>query len=293
MKPAPFAYHRARTAAEVDALLARLGDEAKLLAGGQSLVPMLNMRLATPAHLIDVTALADEPRVPLVGEDGAARIGALVRHAAAERSDALAAGWPIVRQALAHVAHPPIRTRGTVVGSIAHADPAGELPAVLALLDGVADVRSERGRRSVGAAELFAGPLETTLAADEWIEAVRLPPPPPGHGSAVQEFARRHGDYAICGIAATADPCAAGCVEVALAAVSMGPVPVRVALGRVTAAELASEALAERVATAVEDAFAPDDDLHASAAYRRWLALRLGVTAIRQAAAAADHEAAT
>jgi carbon-monoxide dehydrogenase medium subunit len=267
VKPAPFAYHRPRSREEVDRLLAELGAEAKVLAGGQSLIPILNMRLAAPAHLIDVNFLHDEASEPVL-QDGALAFGPLVRLRAAERSPLVAERLPLLAEALQQVAHPAIRSRGTVVGSIAHADPAAELPAVLALLEGEARVRGARGRRVVPARELFVGHLETSLEVDEWIEEVRLPAQD-GRAGAFEEFARRHGDYALCGVAALAS--AGG---VALAYVGMGPVPVRV------------EVAGDDVRPAVRD-LEPEDDIHATARYRRWLAERLGARAARRALGAA------
>jgi CO/xanthine dehydrogenase FAD-binding subunit len=237
VKPAPFAYHRPRTREEVDALLAEHGEEAKVLAGGQSLVPIMSMRLATPAHVVDVNFLESEPREPAL-EGGVLAFGPLVRQRAAERAPLVAEHLPVLRQALHHVAHPAIRSRGTVVGSIAHADPAAELPAVMVALGGEARVRSARGRRAVAAGDLFAGPLQTTLAPDEWIEEVRLPVQG-DRRSAVVEFARRRGDYALCGVIALGG---------AVTYIGMGPYP---------------------------GVVAPEDDIHASARYRLWLAERL------------------
>jgi carbon-monoxide dehydrogenase medium subunit len=265
VKPAPFVYHRPTTRDEVDDLLAGLGAEAKVLAGGQSLIPILNMRLAAPAHLVDINFLQDEPAEPVL-QDGVLAFGPLVRLRAAERSALVAEQLPLLAEVLFHVAHPAIRSRGTVVGSIAHADPAAELPAVLVLLEGEARVRSARGRRTVPAHALFAGHLETSLAEGEWIEEVRLPVQD-GRGGAFEEFARRQGDYALCGVAALA-----GADGVTLSFVGMGPVPER----------LAADDLG-----AVVERLEPEDDIHATAAYRRWLAERLGARAARRAREAA------
>jgi carbon-monoxide dehydrogenase medium subunit len=237
VKPAPFAYHRPRTREEVDGLLAEHGEDAKLLAGGQSLVPIMSMRLATPAHVIDINFLADEPAEPELDGD-ALVFGPLVRQRAAEHSTLVAEHLPVLRQALAHVAHPAIRSRGTVVGSIAHADPAAELPAVMVAAGGEARVRSAEGRRTIAAADLFAGPLQTTLEPGEWIEEVRLPAQG-DRRSAVVEFARRRGDYALCGVVALGD---------VVTYIGMGPYP---------------------------GVVAPEDDIHATARYRLWLAERL------------------
>jgi aerobic carbon-monoxide dehydrogenase medium subunit len=249
VKPPPFAYHRPGTREEVDGLLAELGPDAKLLAGGQSLIPILNMRLAAPAHLIDLNFLRDEPAEPVL-DDGALVFGPLVRQAAAERSPLVAEQLPLMTEVLQHVAHPAIRSRGTVVGSIAHADPAAELPALFVLLEGEARVRPTG--RTVRASDLFVSHLETSLEPGEWIEEVRLPV---RKGGAFEEFARRHGDYALCGVAAIA---ADG--DVALSFVGMGATPVR---------------FVGDIATAVAQ-LEPEDDIHATAAYRRHLAGRLG-----------------
>jgi aerobic carbon-monoxide dehydrogenase medium subunit len=259
VKPAPFAYHRPSSREEVDGLLAELGGEAKLLAGGQSLVPILNMRLAAPAHVIDINFLRDEPADPVL-DDGALVFGPLVRMRAAERSPLVGEHLPLLAEVLQHVAHPAIRSRGTVTGSIAHADPAAELPALLVLLEGEARVRSADGRRTVAADELFAGHLETTLRSGEWIEEVRMPA---RAGGAFEEFARRHGDYALCGVGALAVADA-----FALSFVGMSAVPERLVVGDVREAVARLE---------------PEDDLHATADYRRRLAETLGERAARRA----------
>jgi aerobic carbon-monoxide dehydrogenase medium subunit len=252
VKPPPFAYHRPSTREEVDGLLAQLGPDAKLLAGGQSLIPILNMRLAAPAHLIDLNFLRDEPAEPVL-DDGALVFGPLVRQAAAERSPLVAEKLPLMTEVLQHVAHPAIRSRGTVVGSIAHADPAAELPVLFVLLEGEARVRPTG--RTVRASDLFVSHLETSLEPGEWIEEVRLPA---RTGGAFEEFARRHGDYALCGVAAIGD---------AFSFVGMGATPVRF-VGDV------GEAVAQ---------LEPEDDIHASAAYRRHLALRLAERVVKRA----------
>jgi aerobic carbon-monoxide dehydrogenase medium subunit len=287
MKPAPFAYHRPRTREEVDRLLAELGDEAKILAGGQSLIPILNMRLAAPDHLIDINGLQDEPTEPEAA-DGAITLGPLVRHRAAERSPLVARQLPILAQTLEHVAHPAIRSRGTVVGSIAHADPAAELPAAMALLDGEAAVRGVGGRRTIAARDLFVSHLETSLEPGEWIEQVRLPIQGE-RGSAVEEFARRRGDYALCGVLALAAAGNAGRRRVTLAYVGMGPVPVRVELPELDADELAGGSGAEELRALARERLEPEDDIHATARYRLWLAERLGLRAARRAAAALEE----
>jgi carbon-monoxide dehydrogenase medium subunit len=267
MKPPPFAYHRPETRAAVDRLLADHGDEAKILAGGQSLIPILNMRLSAPGHLVDINGLAGEATEP-VAENGTVRFGPLVRQAAAERWSELSARAPLIRDALAFTAHPAIRSRGTVVGSVAHADPSAELPAAVIALDGEVRLRSAGGARTVPAREFFVDALETSLGPTEWVEEVSIPAAAPGTGYAVEEFARRHGDYAICGVMAVARD-----EKVTLVHFGIGPVPLRTELDDV--ADL-PDALAE-----IEFA----SDLHGTAAYRRHLAEVLGKRAMERAVA--------
>jgi CO/xanthine dehydrogenase FAD-binding subunit len=200
VKPAAFEYEAPTSVDEALDLLAEHGDDAKVLAGGQSLVPLLNFRLARPARLVDINrigALADLTRA-----DGRLRIGALTRTATLERSPLVAEHWPILREAVRYAGHPQIRSRGTVGGSVAHADPAAELPTVLTALDARFHVRSKRGERTLGADELFVGFLTTALAPDEIVVSVEVPPVP--RGSAFVEYARVHGDFALAGAAVTA-----------------------------------------------------------------------------------------
>ena len=213
MKPPPFEYHVPPTVADAVALLATL-DDARVLAGGQSLVPLLNFRLARPAHLVDVNRL---PGLDVVRErDGGVAVGATVRQADAEASPLLRSRCPLVPLALRHVAHGVIRNRGTVCGSLAHADPAAELGAVLLALDGHVVVRSVRGERTIAAGDLFRGPFETALAPDELVTEAWFP----GHAAAdvaLLEESRRHGDFAMAGVARHGD-------RVALFAVAGTPV---------------------------------------------------------------------
>jgi CO/xanthine dehydrogenase FAD-binding subunit len=195
VKPAPFAY---AAPASLDEALALVGDDARPLAGGQSLVPMLNFRLARPARLVDL----EHAGLDYVRADGVLRIGAMTRQATIERSEEIAAGWPLLRQAVRHVGHPQIRARGTVGGSVAHADPKAELPVALAALGARFHVRSAAGARTLVAGELFRGPLMTALAPDELLIEIEVPPLPPGARTAFAEHARTHGDFAIAGVAA-------------------------------------------------------------------------------------------
>ena len=267
MKPPPFAYHRPRTRAEVDSLLAEHGGDAKVLAGGQSLLPIMNMRLSSPAHVIDINALDDEPTAPAAA-DGTIRFGPLVRQAAVERWPGLPAG---LAEAIAYTAHPAIRSRGTLVGSVAHADPAAELPALVLALDGEIRARGARGARTIAARDFFLGALETCLRPDEWVEEVVLPAAQ--DGCAVEEFAYRHGDYAICGVVAVAKP-AGG---VTLVHFGVSPLAIRTEL---------PDGRRETIRDALADAEL-SDDLHATAAYRRRLAEVLGERAAKRAMTAA------
>ncbi len=265
MKPPPFAYHRPETVEQAARLMAELGDDAKVIAGGQSLVPLLNFRLAAPAYLVDVNHLGLDS-VTVTG--GALDVGATVRVARLLDDPAVAAAAPLLAEAAGWVAHPVIRNRGTVCGSLAHADPAAELPAVLALVGGEVEVVAWRaGRlatRRVAAADLFAGPLQTTLDADELVVAARFPALPARTGWAVEELARRHGDYDLAGVALTVTVDGDGAPVAARAAyLSCAPAPLVVDIGPADGAPLR-----DRVAAALD----PTDDIHATAAYRRHLA---------------------
>jgi 2-furoyl-CoA dehydrogenase FAD binding subunit len=258
VKPAPFAFRRPATLEE--ALAALAGEPgAKVLAGGQSLVPLLSMRLAAPSMLVDINALPDLGHVTAT-RDGV-RIGALARHAHVLASAEAAEVQPLLALALSHVAHPTIRNRGTTVGSLVHADAAAEMPMVLRLLEGSVDVASVRGRRTVPAAELFAGPLESTLAHDEIAVEAFFPALPDGAGVAFQEIARRHGDYALVGVAALVETDGGEVTRARLGYVSVSDVPVVVDV---------SDALDDPAAAALAE-LEPADDIHATAAYRAHL----------------------
>jgi len=273
VKPAPFAFARPSTLEE--ALEALAGEPgAKVLAGGQSLVPLLSMRLAAPSMLIDINALPDLDHIT-VDETGV-RIGALARHAEVLASPEAAASQPLLAMALRHVAHPTIRNRGTTVGSLVHADAAAEMPMVLRLLEGSVDVASVRGRRTIPARELFVGPLESTLAHDEIAVEAFFPALPDGGGVAFQEIARRHGDYALVGVAAYVECSADEVTAARVGYVSVSDVPVVVDV--IDALDDPEEA-----ALAQLD---PAEDIHASADYRAHL---VKVLTPRVLSAAIDH----
>ena len=258
MKPPPFEYRSPETAEEVIALLAEHGDEAKLLAGGQSLVPLLNFRLVRPTLLVDLNRVAG-----LAGlEEG--RIGAMTRARAIERES----GVPLLRRAIRHSGHVQIRNRGTVGGSCAHADPASELPCALLALGATFLLRSARGERAVPAEEFFLGTFSTALAPDELLAGIAVPERPEGERSAFVEHARVHGDFAIAGTAVLVEP--DGRVVVSMLGAADRPVRVDVPAG-----EDAAE-----VAVADVD---PPDDARASGEYRRALLRELVRRAVAEA----------
>ena len=234
MKPPPFGYSRPESLDDAVRLLAESGGDAKVLAGGQSLVPLLSMRLAAPRRLIDINRVSELAYVRT--HENTVRVGALARQADVERDASAAAVQPLLGQALRLVAHPTIRNRGTVVGSLAHADPASELTAVLAVLGGTVRLTSARGDRTVPADQFFVGPLSTSATADELVVEASFPGRPPRTGSAFVEISRRHGDYAICGVAVCVTVDAEGVLQAGKAAfISVGPTPVVLALSEVVA----------------------------------------------------------
>ncbi|MFA9430353.1 xanthine dehydrogenase family protein subunit M [Egicoccus sp. AB-alg2] len=293
MKPPVFAYHAPRSVEETLELLAQLGAEAKVLAGGQSLVPMLNMRLVAPAVLVDIRHLDDLDTVEVA--DGRVRVGARVRHRRLERDDAAHAAQPVLREALELVAHPVIRNRGTSVGSIVHADPAAELPAVVALLDARLELTSRDGVRHVTGADAFLGPLESALRPGELATAVEFPVRSPYGGAAVEELARRHGDYALAGVAAQVDLDEDRRVTAAKAAFfGVGGEPAAIDVGQALAGQPADALRVDDAVGLARDGLDPDDDIHATASYRRHLAgVLLGRALVRAAAAATTPTAAS
>ncbi|KGN32924.1 molybdopterin dehydrogenase [Knoellia sinensis KCTC 19936] len=276
MKPAPFVHHSPRTLDEAVAMLGDVGHDGKVLAGGQSLIPVLNMRLAQPAHLVDINRVAGLDTVTV--SDDVVRVGATVRHASLEKNTEAYAVLPLLRQALRNVAHPAIRNRGTTVGSIAHADAAGEMPSIAVLTGAVIEVVGPAGRREVAAADFFEGPLMTVLEADELVEAVRFGRFAEGTRTAFLESARRHGDYALAGVGVAVDVEGQGgdaVVRGARAAyVSVTDVPVVVDLTEAVAGQPFSSAW-DGVEDLVQAGIAPEADIHASSEYRRALAAEL------------------
>ncbi len=273
MKPAPFVHHAPRSVEEAVAVLGEVGHDGKVLAGGQSLVPLLSMRLASPGHLVDVNAVAGLDGLEV--SEGHVRVGALVRHAGLERHDGAAGALPLLRQAVRHVAHPAIRSRGTTVGSIAHADPSGEMPAVAALTGAVVEAVGPRGAREIAAVDFFTGPLETTLAPDELVVAVRFGRFPAGTRTTFAESARRSGDYALAGVALALTLDGDAVASARASFVSVTPVPDVLDLTDLLAGastdRLPLDDVVERVRAHVD----PETDIHANADYRRMLAAEL------------------
>ncbi len=245
MKPAPFEY---AAPSSVDEALALLDEDSKVLAGGQSLVPLLNFRLARPERIVDINRV-EELAYIREGTDGGLRIGALARQAELERSRLVAERWPLLTQAVRLVGHPQIRSRGTVAGSVAHADPTAELPVALTALDARFHVRSSAGSRTLGADELFVGPLTTALAANELLAEIEVPPLPAGARCAFIEHARTHGDFAVAGAAVVRAP-----GHAAIALLGAGWTPLRApAAERALADGARAEEVAALAAELVED----------------------------------------
>jgi aerobic carbon-monoxide dehydrogenase medium subunit len=289
VKPAPFEYAAPPSLDEAVAELARHGDDGKVLAGGQSLVPMLNFRLARPRVVIDINRVTGLDAV--TESEGVLRVGALVRQRRLER---WAAGRSaLLATAMAHIGHSAIRNRGTVTGSVVHADPAAELPALLLALDGAVVARSPRGERAIAAAELFQGPLTTSLGPDEIATETRFTLPAATDGWGFHEMARRHGDFALVGAIAVVGLRAGRIVRVRTALFGAGPTPVRLAVlerglvgeaGTVATLRAASESATRALDTAA--------DIHATAEYRRAVAATLMTRALVDAVGRAkDHAA--
>jgi aerobic carbon-monoxide dehydrogenase medium subunit len=285
VKPPPLRYSRPESTAEALATLAALGPDGKVLAGGQSLVPLLSMRLADPGHLVDINRLAELSYVRVA--DGHVRVGALARHAEVLADTAASTAQPLLAKALRFVAHAAIRNRGTTVGSIVHADPAGEMPAVLALLAGAVRGASDGTQRVVPASGFFLGPLESAVQPGELATEALFPVLPPSAGTGFAEVSRRRGDYAVCGVAAVVQLGEDGRIAQARAAyLSVGPRPLVLDLTEAVAGAPADLAAAAELARQSVD---PAPDLHASAAYRRHLAGVLTERALLEALAEAGR----
>ena len=271
MKPAPFAYVRAETLGHALGLLAEHGDDARVLAGGQSLMASLNMRLSAPRLLVDITRV--DGLSGIAESAGGVRIGALARHADVGASDAVSRLAPLVAEAVPHVAHPAIRNRGTFGGSLAFADPFAEFPACALALDARMIVAGPGGERAVEARDFFTGLYETALGAGEILVAVEIPAPPPGRRSRFLEFARRRGDYAVIGLAARAEIADGvfGGARLVFFGAGDRPVPAPGAAALLEG-ETWSDGLADRLAAALAAELDPPSDLNADGPMRAHLA---------------------
>lgn len=312
MKPAPFEYKAPATTDEAVDLLAEHGWDAKLLAGGQSLVPAMNFRLAQPAVLLDLNRIDELAYIRTVdspngngsgdskvsdgdGGGGAVglRIGAMTRQAALERSAAIAAHAPLLAAALPYIGHPQIRNRGTIGGSIAHADPAAELPAIAVALGAELTIRNSEGERRIAAAEFFEGLFSTALGPTDLLVEIDVPASPAGTGWSFQEVARRHGDFALVGVAATVRLAGEVCEAARMVFLSVGggPVIASNAEASLVGQPLDTVHIAEAARLAANADIDPAGDIHASAAYRRHLAEVLARRALAEAAARARNGA--
>lgn len=275
MKPPPFEYVVADSVAGAVAALG--GGEGKIIAGGQSLVPMLNFRLLRPTVLVDIN------RVPglahIKEEPGAIWVGALTRHFQLETSPVIAAHFPVLTAAMEHVAHLAIRNRGTIGGSLSHADPAAELPMMALLLDATLTIVSAAGERSVGARDFFLGALSVALETDDIVTGIVFPKLPPGTGWGFEEVARRHGDFALAAAAATLTVADGTIKEARIAVTGVDETPKRIADAEaMLAGQALTPAVREAAIESVRASVTPNTDLHASSDYRRHL---IGVLAGR------------
>jgi carbon-monoxide dehydrogenase medium subunit len=290
MKPAPFEYWAPTSLDEALKLLSGFDDpgDAKVLAGGQSLMALLNLRLAQPAYIVDLNGIAELSSISR--DNGTLTIGAMTRQRVAERSADVAAACPLMVQALQQVGHPQIRNRGTVGGSLAHADPAAELPTLAVCLGADLVMRGPSGERTVNAREFFSGFLSTVLAEDEILTAVRIPAAGPGTGSAFEEVARRHGDFAMVGVAAHVqlEGDAIAAASIALSGVDGQPVHAAAAGAALAGQNPSDDVFAAAGAAACAD-LDPTSDLHASGAYRKHVAGVLVRRALKVATARATE----
>jgi carbon-monoxide dehydrogenase medium subunit len=270
VKPAPFAYFAPSALDEALDILADRRREARVLAGGQSLIPLMNFRAVSPAALVDIGRIPGLDRIE--AENGAIRVGCMVRQRAAEYAPLIGERLPLLREAIGWIGSLPVRSRGTICGSLAHADPAAELPMVMKVLDAEILARSATRSRTIAVEDFFRGAFVTTLAADEMIVALRVPAMRPGAGFAFQEFAQRRGAPTIAAVAVMLERAGARCTKARIAAAGVGPVPIRLfapegIVERSGPSDEAIEAASELAAEMVD----PISDLHASADFRRHL----------------------
>jgi len=284
MKPPKFDYYDPRSLDEALALLDRHSDDAKVLAGGQSLMPLLNMRLARPSIVVDINQIEELNYVR--ASDSGIAIGAIARQRALQTEKLIAERVPILREGAYYIAHPQIRSRGTICGSIAHADAAAELPALALALDAEMILTSAKAARTVGAKAFFQSFFTTALKANEILTEVRFPAPPKDSAWSVLEISRRHGDFAIAGIIAglVLESNRAVIAHARLVYFGVGPTPIRVtAAEEALIGQSASESVFEAAAQSAKQGIDPTSDIHATEEYRRALAATLTKRALRAA----------
>jgi aerobic carbon-monoxide dehydrogenase medium subunit len=273
MKASAFSYTRASSVVDALELLARHGDQAKVLSGGQSLMPALNLRLSAPELLVDIGAISELRGIAV--SNGVLRIGALTRHVDVLRSAEIARHVPLLAEAIAHVAHPAIRNKGTFGGSLAHADPASELPACVLALDAVILVRNKGGERRIRANEFFTGIYETLLTPDELLVAVEIPVGKPNAVHFFHEYARRRGDYAIVGLAASGILDGDVLTSLRLGYFAVGDKPVLATAAEHLIGQPVTASMLADAQSALDMELDPQEDQQASAGMRRYLARQL------------------
>lgn len=282
MKPAQFDYAAPKTIEEAAALLAASNGDGKIIAGGQSLMPMINFRLVKPAILIDINRIEGLDRIEL--EDNRVRIGATVHHCRTATDPLISEHLPVVHEAMHHVAHMTVRNRGTFCGSVAHADPAAEMPMMTRFLDGTIVAFSVRGERRIPAAEFFVGSLVNSLEPDELVTAVEIDAIAPDAGWGFEEFAKRHGDFALACFATTLRAVGGRAKDVQVGMMGVGETPMRLReIEDIVDGTDVSDMVLDEVAKRLTDILTPNTDIHASADYRRHLSGVLARRALRAA----------
>ena len=282
MKPASFDYFAASTVADAAEALASAGGDGKIIAGGQSLMPMINFRLVKPTVLIDINRIPGLDRIELRG--ARLKIGATVRHYMTATDDLIEQHVPILHDAMHHVAHMTVRNRGTFCGSVCHADPAAEMPMMTLLLDGTIIAASIRGERQIPAPEFFVGSLMNALEPDEFVTAIEIDTLSPDTGWGFEEFSKRHGDFALACVATTMRIVDGVARDVRFGMMGVGETPLRlVEIQKLVEGNALSEDVLDRVAETLSGVLTPNTDIHASADYRRHLSGALARRALRNA----------
>jgi carbon-monoxide dehydrogenase medium subunit len=282
MKPAPFDYLAASSIADVTEALAAAGGDGKIIAGGQSLMPMINFRLVKPSILIDINRISGLDRIEKQGDR--LRIGALVRHYMTATDTLVERHIPVLHDAMHHVAHLTVRNRGTFCGSVCHADPAAEMPMMTLLLNGVITASSTRGERQILAPDFYVGSLMSALEADEFVTSIEIDTLPPDTGWGFEEFSKRRGDFGLACVATTLRIEDGVARDIRFALMGVGETPLRLtAIEGMIDGRIVSEEMCTQVSEALNDLLQPNTDLHASADYRRHLAGSLARRALRDA----------